>query len=136
MEGVMRKTIRPWRLALMLVAVIDVATMTAQGPGTDRVMRKKLAVSQQILEAVVTSRWANLEARSRELEDLTNDPAWTVLKQPEYAQHSNNFRDAVRGLRRAAAQRDLDATPKAYVAVTLSCVECHRYLARNRLARH
>lgn len=119
--------------ALALLALSNVST-SAQGPALDRLMRKKLECSQKILEAVVTSRWADLEARSQELETLTNDPAWTVLKAPEYARHSAGFREAVRALRDAAAKRDLDATPKAYVALTLSCVECHRYLARNRLA--
>jgi hypothetical protein len=69
------------------------------------------------------------------LEDLTNDPGWAVLKKPEYAQHSNTFREAVRALHSAASKRDLDGTPKAYIAMTLSCVDCHRYLARSRFAR-
>ncbi len=123
-----------WRLAVLLFALVHATTTTAQGPAIDRVMRKKLDVSQRILEAVVTSRWSDLEARTRDLEDLTNDPAWLVLTAPEYATHSNAFRKSVRALRDAAAKRDLEATPKAYVAVTLSCIECHRYLARRRIA--
>jgi|SRR4249919_3562083 hypothetical protein len=123
-----------WRVAVLLFAILHVATTTAQGPAVDRVMRRKLEVSQKILEAVVTSRWSDLEARTRDLQDLTNDPAWRVLAAPEYATHSNAFRQSVRALHDAAAKRDLEATPKAYVAVTLSCVECHRYLARSRIA--
>jgi hypothetical protein len=123
------------RLVLVLFALLATAATTkAQGPALDRVMHKKLEVSQQILEAVVTSQWVELEARSRDLEDLTNDPGWKVLRSKEYARHSDTFRAAVRVLRTAAAQRDLEKTPQAYIAVTLSCVECHRYLARNRLA--
>jgi len=123
-----------WRLVLVLLALLHVTTTTAQGPAVDRVMHKKLEVSQKILEAVVTSRWSDLEARARDLEDLTNDPAWRVLKAPEYAAQSNAFRQTVRTLHDAAARRDLEATPKAYIAVTLSCVDCHRYLARSRIA--
>ena len=66
---------RPVRASLALLALLTVSTAQAQGPALDRVMHKKLEVSQQILEAVVTSRWDALEARSRELEALTNDPA-------------------------------------------------------------
>jgi hypothetical protein len=131
----MRMTTWRWQVAVMLFAVIDVSVMAAQSRATDRVMRKKLEVSQKILEAVVTSQWADLEARSRDLQDLTNDPGWAVLKKPEYAEHSNRFREAAQALHAAAAQRDLEATPKAYIAMTLSCVECHRYLARSRFAR-
>ena len=123
-----------WRLAALIFALADIATMTAQGPAVDRLMRRKLDVSQKILEAVVTSHWSDLEAGARDLEDLTKEPAWQVLKAPEYAAHSNAFRETVRALHAAAATRDLEATPKAYIAVTLSCVDCHRYLARSRIA--
>jgi hypothetical protein len=125
---------RKWQGALALLALLSVSTTSAQGPALDRLMRKKLDCSQKILEAVVTSRWADLEARSRELEALTNDPAWAVLKTPEYAQQSGTFRQAVRALREAAVKRDLETTPQAYTTLMLSCVQCHRYLARNRLA--
>ncbi len=98
------------------------------------VMREKLDHAQHILEAVVTSDWFALETRSRELERLTADPRWQALKYPEYARHSAAFVRAIQDLHQAAAQRDLDKAPKAYVALTLQCVECHRYLARARIA--
>jgi hypothetical protein len=98
-------------------------------------MQEKLVHAQKILEAVVTSDWSGLETHSRELERLTNDPRWTVLKYPEYARHSAGFVRAVQDLHHAASQRDLDKTPQAYIAVTMQCVECHRYLARARIAR-
>ena len=124
-----------WWGALALLALLNVTGTFTEGPALDRLMRKKLTCSQKILEAVVTSRWADLEAQTRELEALTNDPAWMVLRMPEYAKHSTAFREAVRTLHDAAAKRDLEATPQSYVALTLSCVQCHRYLARNRMAR-
>jgi cytochrome c556 len=126
---------RRWQGALVLLALLSVPVTSAQGPALDRLMRKKLDCSQKILEAVVTSRWTELEARSRELEALTNDPAWTVLTLSEYSRHSQAFREAARSLHAAAVKRDLEATPQAYAALTLSCVQCHRYLARNRIAR-
>ena len=98
-------------------------------------MRDKLACAQKAFEAVVTSDWVSLETNSRELERLTNDPRWMVLKYPEYARHSEAFVQAIRDLHQAAAQRDLEKTPQAYVGVALKCVECHRYLARQRIAQ-
>lgn len=127
---------RTWRSVLLVCALVSVSAVpSSQGPELNRVMRKKLTTSQKILEAVVMSKWVSLEAESREMEALTNDPGWMVLKAPEYARQSAIFRQAVRALREAALQRDLEATPQAYITVTLSCVQCHRYLARNRLAR-
>ena len=124
-----------WRGAVLICALLNVLPVSGQGLALERLMRKKLVTSQKILEAVVTSDWVSLEEQSRDLEALTNDPAWMVLKKPEYARHSDAFKTAVRALHDAAAKRDLEATPQAYVAVTMSCVECHRYLARNRIAR-
>jgi len=126
---------RNWYVVVALSAFLGLAASSSQGPELNSVMREKLDHAQKILEAVVTSDWVSLETHSRELEQLTNDPRWRVLKYPEYAQHSAAFIRAVQDLRRAAAQRDLDKTPQSYVAVTLKCVECHRYLARARLAK-
>jgi hypothetical protein len=122
-------------LVVALSAFVGLAASSSQRPEVNRVMREKLSRAQKILEGVVTSDWVGLETNSRELEQLTNDARWTVLKYPEYAQQSAAFVRAVQDLRRAAAQRDLEKTPQAYVAVTLKCVDCHRYLARARLAR-
>jgi cytochrome c556 len=124
-----------WRLVVALSAFVGLAASPGQGPELNSVMREKLKQAQKILEAVVTSDWSGLETHSRELEQLTSDPMWMVLKSPEYARHSSAFIRAVQDLHRAAAQRDSEKAPQAYADVTLRCVECHRYLARERLAR-
>ena len=116
-------------------AVFFGLAMLNQGPQLSNVMREKLVCAQKILEAVVTSDWSSLESQSRELERLTNDPRWAGLKYPEYARYSAAFVRAVQELHLAAVQRDLEKTPQVYVAVTLKCVECHRYMARARIAR-
>jgi hypothetical protein len=125
-----------WFVLVLFLAAIGVAARSGgQGPALNNIMREKLGHAQKILEAVVTSDWIALETHSREMERLTRDPRWTVLKHPDYARHSAAFVRAIEDLHLAAAQRDLDRAPKAYVAVTLQCVACHRYLARERLAQ-
>lgn len=124
-----------WRSLAIIGVMLGVTTGPTQGPEVNSIMRQKLGHAQKILETVVTSDWVGLETHTRELEKLTNDPRWTVFKFPEYSRHSSAFVRAVQALHTAAVQRDLDAAPKAYVAVTLQCVECHRYLARERLAK-
>jgi hypothetical protein len=126
---------RSWFAVLACSAVVSVSASASQGSDIKGVMREKLGHTQKILEAVVTSDWVSLETHTRELERLTESPRWAVLKFPEYARHSSAFVRAVRDLHEAAAQRDLEKTPTAYVAVTLQCVGCHRYLARTRVAK-
>jgi hypothetical protein len=54
---------------------------------------------------------------------------------PEYVRHTTTFVRATEDLLDAAKRRDLEATPLAYVSLTLSCVQCHRYVARMRIAK-
>jgi hypothetical protein len=127
---------KPLRMVAVLVTVFfGLAATPTQGPAVRNVMREKLVHAQMILEAVVTSNWASLETHSRELERLTRDPRWVVLKYPEYAEHSGAFVKAIQNLTRVATQRDLETSPQAYLDVTLRCVDCHRYIARARIAR-
>ena len=126
---------RQWPIVIGLSALLGSTAHGGQTPQLNRVMRDKLAYAQKTFEAVVTSDWVSLETNSRELERLTNDPRWMVLKYPEYARHSTAFVQAIRDLHQAAAQRDLEKAPQAYVGVALKCVDCHRYLARQRIAQ-
>ncbi len=122
-----------WRSIAILTTVFGLSAVSAQGPQVNALMREKLQHTQKILEAVVTSDWTMLETQTRELEALTRDQRWSVLRYPEYAKYSGQFLQAVQTLHTAAAQRDLEKTPKAYADVTLQCVNCHRYLARARI---
>jgi len=122
------------RQVLVVCGLLSLAAGGNQGPRVGGLMREKLDQAQKILEAVVTSDWASLETHSRALERLTQDPAWRVFNSPEYAQHSAAFTQAIRDLQTAAVERDLEKAPQAYAALTLRCVDCHRYLARTRMA--
>ncbi len=117
-----------------LLTTCVAARASAQTTALERVMRQKLADAQGVMAAVVTSDWAELDRRSRALAKATDDPAWLVLTTPEYAKQSQAFVRAVDELVDAAARRDQDAAPLAYLAVTVRCVQCHRYVARARIA--
>jgi hypothetical protein len=120
--------------ALLLAAGVWPVPIQAQGTALSRLMRQKLEHSQVMLAAVVTSNWAELESHSQALVKLTSDPAWTALKTPEYARYSEAFVRAAQDVIDAAKRHDMDAAPLGYVQLTLSCVQCHRYVARARIA--
>ena len=124
-----------WRLIIVVVLAGAAAVASAQTVGLNRLMRSKLEHSQQILAAVVTSNWAELQRHSEELQRITQDPAWAVLMTPEYSRQTAAFLRASEDLVDAAKRRDGDAAPLAYVSLTMSCVQCHRYVARKRLAQ-
>jgi len=118
----------------VFVTLILAADLQAQTVALNRVMRQKLVDAQGVLAAVVTDNWRELDRGSRALIKATEDPAWMVLQSPEYTKQSQAFVFAVNELVEAAARRDTEATPLAYAALTLRCVQCHRYVARARIA--
>jgi hypothetical protein len=129
----MRKTYV--RLVIAVVLVVGPGpAVSGQTVALNRVMRTKLEHSQQILAAVVTSNWAELQRHSQELARTAQDPAWKVLTTPEYVRHTAAFLRASEDLVEAAQRRDGEAAPLAYVSLTMSCVQCHRYVARRRIA--
>ncbi|MBM3779020.1 MAG: hypothetical protein FJW23_12445 [Acidimicrobiia bacterium] len=106
----------------------------AQTTALKGVMRAKLAHAQALLGALVTSNWPALEEHAIGLRKTTDDPAWAVLMSAEYVRQTNRFVRAVEDLVDAARRQDLDESPAAYSAMTMSCVSCHRYVARSRIA--
>lgn len=121
----------------VVVAVIGMLAIVVQGQGPklSQTMRAKLLLAQRTLEAVVTADWSGLERHTEELERLTASPGWTVLRYPEYRTQSQAFVTALQDLRRVAGERDSGRATEAYTIVIRQCVECHRYMARARMAR-
>jgi hypothetical protein len=120
--------------AVLLAAVTAGPSPSAQTARTKQVMRTKLDHSKTILEAVVTSNWQLLDRESRELALVVRDPAWSSLKMPEYVRRSEAFLRATDDLIEAAKSRDLESASLGFMSLTTSCVGCHRYLARARIA--
>ena len=123
-----------------LIVVVLMAALGGSGASTQtvqlkRVMQTKLEHAQRILGDVVTNNWLALQSDAAALKRATRDPAWAVLVSPEYIRQTTTFVRATEDLIDAAERRDLEATPLAYVSLTLSCVQCHRYVARMRIAK-
>ena len=125
----------PLRLLMILaLVVVSGLEVPAQTPATGRLMRQKLAHSQKILEAILTSDFALLDRESSSLAQVTKSPAWSVFYSPEYIRQSGAFLRAIDDLRDAAKGMDLDGAASNYVSLTLTCFQCHRYIKNKRLA--
>ena len=120
-------------IAVLALVVMSGAEVPGQTLSTGRVMREKLAHSQKILEAIMTSDFSSLESESQELARAAESPAWSVFSSPEYLRQGAAFLRATADLREAAKERDLDAAALHYMSLTLSCFECHRYMKRSRI---
>jgi hypothetical protein len=122
-------------LAVIMVMVGGwVPTGHAQTAQTRQVMRDKLELSEVLLGALVTSNWGVLGKSAQALVAVTNRPGWQVLEAPEYVRQTRAFLNATQALIDASGQRDQRVALAAYNGLVASCVECHRAVARLRVA--
>lgn len=137
MKSVIALIIAACAAAGAIVALtVGMSADQAPGPQLNRVMRAKLAHSQAILGAVVTSNWSVLDRESRALALVVRDPAWTMaLTEPEYLRQSDAFSRALQDLIEASAKRNLELASDAQIALTASCVRCHVHMTRRRMAK-
>jgi hypothetical protein len=124
-----------WFAVVTVMVTLGLSSVGAQNLQTKRVMREKLAQSEQALEALVTSNWAALDRHGRALQALTREPGWLVLQMPEYSRHSEAFVRATQELVGAAEMRDPEIALRVYNELVSSCVQCHRYVARSRIVK-
>lgn len=99
---------------------------------TKEFMRDKLELAQGILEGLSVENYDLIISRSQKLSAMSQQVDWKVFENPDYEQQSMAFRRNVDALTKAAKNKNLDGATLAYVRVTMSCVECHKYV-RGRL---
>lgn len=101
-------------------------------PALQKFMRTKLSLSQGILEGLVTDDLERVERNANAMLLLTVAEEWKASDRPLYGQHSEEFRRAVKDVSKMAQKKNLDGAALNYLQVTMSCIECHRYV-RNEL---
>jgi hypothetical protein len=91
-------------------------------------MRKKLEASQSLLEGLAVEDFDMIALGARQLHTTSAAAEFMVINDPMYAQHADEFRRIVAKLQKAAKEKRLDGATLAYVDMTMSCVECHKYV--------
>ena len=98
-------------------------------------MREKLAHSQSVLEGIALEDYQLILTHSSKLSAMSQNSSWKVFQNPEYLEHSATFRRLADTLTRAARERNLDEATVAYLGMTMSCVDCHKFVRGKRLAQ-
>jgi cytochrome c556 len=98
-------------------------------------MRDKLELSQKVLEGLATEDYDLITAKATKLSAMTQEADWRVFENPDYDQHSATFRRHADALVRSAKNKNLDGATLAYVRLTMSCVDCHKYVRGRIVAR-
>ena len=119
-------------LALLAAGVIMSSAQNKKSRATKEFMRDKLELTQGVLEGLAVENYDLIISRSQRLSAMSQEVDWKVFENPDYEQQSIAFRRNVDALTKAAKNKNLDGATLAYVRVTMSCVECHKYV-RGRL---
>ena len=122
-------------MVLFLVLAVGLMVSSAQNKklrAMKKFMRDKLELAQGILEGLSVENYDLITSRAQRLSAMSQQADWKVFENPDYEQQSLAFRRNVDSLTKAAKNKNLDGATLAYVRVTMSCIECHKYV-RGRL---
>lgn len=91
-------------------------------------MRKKLESSQSILEGLALEDFDLIAKGARQLMTTSAAAEFMVVNDPLYKVHTDEFRRIVGKMEKAAKRKQIDGATLAYMDMTMSCVECHKYM--------
>ena len=125
-------------LTLYTVALFGLITAPFGQPkapvSTKQFMREKLEHSQKLLGALATEDYFTLQKMSERLSAMTQHADWQAFQNPDYTAFSAGFRAHANALTKAARDRNIDASTLAYVRMTMSCVDCHKFVRGKQVA--
>ena len=91
-------------------------------------MRQKLDHSNDIMEGLLVEDPKMIVKSAERLKKMSDAEQWRVSNDIMYRNHSEDFRRAVDKLIVAAKGKSIDRAALASFDVTLSCIDCHRYV--------
>ena len=91
-------------------------------------------VAKVELKGVVTEDFPLIKRSAEGLEKMSRQAEWEVFHLDEYNHFSAEFRRIARSMAKQAEQKNIDGAALAYVQLTMSCVECHKFTRGVRMA--
>ena len=91
-------------------------------------MRQKMDASQDIMEGLLMEDGKLITKAAKKLKDMSDAEHWRVSNDILYRNHSEDFRSAVDKLIVASKGNSIDRAALSWFDVTLSCIDCHRYV--------
>jgi hypothetical protein len=100
-------------------------------PSRGDFMRQKLEFSKSVLEGLSLEQYAQIEKNARALKKLSEAAEWEVPMIPnatEYVALTSDFQRHADDLAKNAKEHNIDGATLAYLKLTMSCVQCHKYV--------
>jgi hypothetical protein len=103
-------------------------------PRIRKFMRAKLSASQNVLEGLVTEDYGKIEKGAQTMLIMSKAADFQVFPTATYSQYAGEFRRSIERLRTMAKKKQLDSAALSYMHVTMTCVNCHKYVAKEKVA--
>lgn len=128
-------------LALLIAGLVQsqgiadpVQDMPKEVRTLDAFMRRKLDLSREAIQGIVTEDFPLIKKSAEGLEKMSRQAEWEVFHLDEYNHFSAEFRRIARSMGKQAEEKNIDGAAMAYVQLTMSCVECHKFTRGVRMA--
>jgi hypothetical protein len=95
-------------------------------------MKLKLQNAQAVLEGLAVGDFKKIETGSEYLWMLSKKTQFQHRHTPEYKQYSDAFGRNAETLVKMAGEKNLDGAARAYVQLTMNCVDCHKHLREGK----
>jgi cytochrome c556 len=126
----MRRPLLCWMTGFCLTAIVGMSLPAKEPPAAtpqQKLMEAKLAHAQSLLSSLARQDFDKMSQSADKLLELAKQQ-WRDKETPEYRAHLKNFWTVLEGVKSAAEAKDLDKATTAYSQMTISCVNCHKYL--------
>jgi len=121
-------------IAISLATLILWNSASVADEQTHQTMKFKLHYAQGILEGITTENFELIATNAFNLKKLSQASGWEIRHTADYQRFTAEFRQHTESLSKAAEHRNVDAATVAYFQLTVSCVNCHKYLREARVA--
>lgn len=98
-------------------------------------MRKKLEASKSVLEGLALEDFDLIARGAKQLKTTSAAAEFMVIHDPLYTEQADEFRRIVDKMEKSAKKKGIDGATLAYVDMTMSCVECHKYVRNILVAK-
>jgi hypothetical protein len=130
---------RPFRAGLWAALIVAFCTVgpppaPAQPKGNEarrEFMRRKLEFSQRVLEGLTLEDYPLISRNAQALRRLSEASEWEVPTIPnatDYVAFTGEFQKLCEELDAKAKDKNIDGATLAYLRLTMSCVNCHKYV--------
>lgn len=91
-------------------------------------MRAKLEATSRVLEGLALEDKQMVHEGTETLTAISKAEVWQVLRDTEYREHTQAFRNAIRRLDEAAQKSEFASAQLEWLSANKSCFDCHNHI--------